>query len=241
MSKLIDLTNQQFGNWTVLYYTGNSKWHCRCSCGVEKDVNTVSLRKGTSKSCGCEKVKNARINNGKYKDESGNRYGKLVVIAKDEELSIQKHRAQWVCKCDCGNLKTVSSKCLREGKTKSCGCASRSSFGEMKIEELLFDLNIPFQTQYGVSINKKWYKFDFAILNNNKTLKCFLEYDGSQHFDNSHLHWGKTSEQVQFSDKIKNNYCKEKNIPLIRISYIDYNKLDENYLLKLIQEVENNG
>lgn len=53
MSKLIDLTNKKFNEWTVLYYAGNSKWHCRCSCGKEKDVNTVSLRNGTSKSCGC--------------------------------------------------------------------------------------------------------------------------------------------------------------------------------------------
>lgn len=54
----IDLNGQKFGEWTVLYESphrdrgGNVHWHCRCSCGVERDVNSASLRNGLSKSCG---------------------------------------------------------------------------------------------------------------------------------------------------------------------------------------------
>lgn len=84
------------------------------------------MRNGASTSCGCYRTENSRTNNGTYINELGNRYGKLVVIAKDEELSKEKHRAQWICKCDCGNIITTSSKCLREGKTTSCGCRTRS-------------------------------------------------------------------------------------------------------------------
>lgn len=56
-----DLSNQQFGFWTVLYATnkqnssGNYYWHCRCKCGVEREVLSGSLLSGKSKSCGCVK------------------------------------------------------------------------------------------------------------------------------------------------------------------------------------------
>lgn len=54
----IDLTGQQFGLWTVLYKTnlrtasGGIYWHCKCSCGVERNVSSLSLRQGVSLSCG---------------------------------------------------------------------------------------------------------------------------------------------------------------------------------------------
>ena len=235
MSKLIDLTNQKFGEWTVLYYAGNSKWHCRCSCGNERDVNTVSLRKGTSKSCGCQKIIKSRENNGKFINEIGNRYGFLTVIEKDEELSIKKHRAYWICQCDCGNLKTVSSKCLREGKTQSCGCNSISR-GETKINQILIENNINFQREYRVNINKRYYRFDFAIFDNNQKLITFIEYDGKQHFDDSQLHWTDSYQNIYSRDEIKNNYCKEHNIPLIRIPYWELNDINKKYLLNKIQE-----
>lgn len=73
----IDLTGKTFGKWTVLYKTdkrssnGNIYWHCKCECGMEKDVNSASLRNGTSLSCGAhnniskgnEKIKNILKNN----------------------------------------------------------------------------------------------------------------------------------------------------------------------------------
>lgn len=49
-----DLTGRQFGNWTVLYKVKKPNfWHCKCSCGTEKDVFRGTLINGESKSCGC--------------------------------------------------------------------------------------------------------------------------------------------------------------------------------------------
>ena len=233
MSKRIDLTNQIFGEWTVLYYVGNSKWHCRCSCGVEKDVNTVSLRKGTSKSCGCQRTINSRENNGKFIDETGNRYGFLTVLEKDEELSIKNHRAYWICQCDCGNLKTVSSKCLRGGKTQSCGCNSISR-GETKINQILLENNVNFQREYRVNINNHYYRFDFAIFSPEQKLIAFIEFDGSQHFDMEKTHWGHDTSAIQKNDEIKNQYCQQHNIPLIRIPYWELENIDKKYLMDRI-------
>ena len=229
MSKIIDMTGQQFGDWTVLSYDENSKggtakWICRCVCGKEKSVSGPSLRRGTSLGCGCRKAKNARENNGTFVNEIGNRYGKLVVIAKDEELSIAKHRAYWICKCDCGNFKTVSSKCLRDGKTKSCGCML--SVGEEEVAKLLRKYNLQFVSQYGVVIGEKYYRFDFAIMKDNQ-VKCLIEYHGIQHYDNKYLHWGKDVSVNQERDAIKEKWAHDNDIHLYVIPYTEFDNLEE--------------
>lgn len=54
---------------------------------------------------------------------TGQKFGRLVVIKRVENN--KQKRIQWLCKCDCGNEKIVSSTNLRTGKTKSCGCLRR--------------------------------------------------------------------------------------------------------------------
>lgn len=223
MTKRIDLTGQRFGRWTVLRFDeskkgGTAHWICKCDCGTERSVCSTSLRKGLSTSCGCYKIENSRINNGKFINEIGNRYGKLTVIAYDEELSIEKHRAQWVCKCDCGNIITTSSKCLRENHTISCGCQKRS-LGEENITTILEQNKIKYLSEYGVNINKIRYRFDFAILNEKDEIIRLIEFDGIQHFDASKLHWEDTIDKTKRRDNIKNNYALSNNIPLVRIPY----------------------
>ena len=228
MSKIINLNGQKFGKWLVLERDLSKKettyWICQCECGTIKSVCGSSLRKGTSQSCGCAKIEKSRENNGKFIDEIGNRYGKLLVVAKDEKLSIEKHRAYWICKCDCGNIKTVSSKCLREGKTHSCGCIN--SIGENNIQEVLKNNNINYIPQYQIKINNKWYRYDFAILNNDNTIKRLIEFDGIQHYDKTQKHWGKNVEDIQIRDNIKNEYALSNNIPLIRIPYNERDNID---------------
>lgn len=55
----------------------------------------------------------------KVKDLTGQRFGRLVVIAESPE---RKHgRKTWICRCDCGNEITVIDTAI--GKTtNSCGC-----------------------------------------------------------------------------------------------------------------------
>ena len=52
-----DITDKTFGYWTVLYRVDNRYgkvyYHCRCRCGVERDVCSQKLRTGQSTSCGC--------------------------------------------------------------------------------------------------------------------------------------------------------------------------------------------
>lgn len=59
----------------------------------------------------------------KYKDLTGQRFGRLTVICRSEKSNGGK--VYWHCKCDCGNERDVVTYSLVHGKTQSCGCLSR--------------------------------------------------------------------------------------------------------------------
>jgi hypothetical protein len=135
----------------------------------------------------------------------------------------------WNCQCDCGNTCVVSGKLLRSRHVSSCGCNIKS-VGEKEIALILTTANINFSEQYKIDIEQKKYKvkqkhpyyFDFAIFNNN-ILSYLIEYDGEQHFKykdtNSFWNDKEQYEKTKIRDLIKNQWCKENNIPLIRIPY----------------------
>lgn len=64
------------------------------------------------------KLKNKRII-----DLTNEKFGLLTAIEIDTNKS---DRIFWICKCDCGKLKSVASKHLRGGYITSCGCAKLS-------------------------------------------------------------------------------------------------------------------
>ena len=55
-----DITGKRFGRLVALYPVAKGTpprktfWHCRCDCGKELDVNTISLLHGRTQSCGCQ-------------------------------------------------------------------------------------------------------------------------------------------------------------------------------------------
>lgn len=64
---------------------------------------------------------------------AGKRFGRLLVIKKDEN---KKHRrTYWLCQCDCGTICSISGTHLKTGHTKSCGCyrKKRQSHGWMDL------------------------------------------------------------------------------------------------------------
>lgn len=223
MGKLIDLTGQKFGRWTVIKRAPNrgnrTFWTCQCQCGNIKDVASIVLRKGESQSCGC--LNNelcAELGRSKIKDIKGKRFGRLVVIEKSEHRSPQGN-VMWTCQCDCGEIVTIRSTSLISGNTKSCGKCCHVSHGEQKIINLLQSNNINFEYQKTFDscrfpTSNLLAKFDFYIDN-----RYLLEYDGEQHFIDKINIFKDPLEKVQQRDQFKNNWCKENNIPLIRIPY----------------------
>ena len=219
-----NLIGQKFNRLTVLEDTGKRKngsvvWLCKCDCGNICEINGGSLTRTNrpTKSCGCLKKETDHAPKGNVIDLTNQIFGHLIVIQRDG--SDARGEAKWLCKCDCGNpnLISVLGSNLRSGHTQSCGC-ERRSHGELKVAQILNDNNISFIQEYRPFkfASGKAASFDFYVNN-----QYIIEYDGETHYQYN-LHGWHTKEQLeaqQERDIIKNQWCKENNIPLIRIPY----------------------
>jgi hypothetical protein len=58
----------------------------------------------------------------KFKDLRGQRFGRLVVLKISQQCTKEGKKTEWLCRCDCGNLKAIVGRSLCIGHTKSCGC-----------------------------------------------------------------------------------------------------------------------
>ena len=215
---LIDLTGQRFGRLIVIEYNKQTKkWKCQCDCGNIKEVQSANLRRGATQSCGClqkEKITNNLI---------GKTFGYLTVIEDSKERD-SKRRILWNCKCQCGNIIKVRTDNLTSLNTMSCGC-KKSSNKEKIIENLLKENNIQYKREYVfkdlLSPNNGYLRFDFAIFKNN-ILQYLIEYDGETH-SLDYINGWNTKEKILYQqkcDNLKNEYCKNHKIPLIRINYL---------------------
>lgn len=196
-----------------------SQWLCQCDCGNEIIVSGDNLRQGKTQSCGCLKII----------DETGNKYFRLIVI---DFAYIKNNCAYWNCECECGNKIVVAGNHLRSGHTKSCGCMK--SMGEFLINQILSENNINYTTQYTIpSQNNGCYRFDFAILDENNNPIRFIEFDGEQHYEDKCTPYYGVYEEIHQRDLMKNEYCKNNNIPLIRIPYWERENITLEKLLNL--------
>ena len=165
-------------------------------------------------------------------DLTGQRFGNLVVL-KQSNKRAKNGGIYWYCKCDCGKEKEILGQSLRAGITLSCGNHSNISKGNMKIIDILDENGISYETEkkFNTCKDKRDLPFDFYV--NNKYL---IEYDGEQHFNpNSPFDY----EYTHNHDKIKSQWCKDHNIPLIRIPYTHYNDLClEDLLLETSNFIE---
>lgn len=102
------------------------------------------------------------------------------------------------------------------------------SRGEKAIGSYLASQSVSFFIQVKIDDcrYKKRLPFDFGIINNDKNIVALIEYDGVQHFKPTRFSYSITQGQaeenlkiLQLRDQIKNQYCKDNNIPLLRIRY----------------------
>lgn len=229
------LIGQKINKWTILEIIITNKHAqaiCECECGTIKPVWVQNILHNASKDCGCGRK--SYLKEKGTKNLVGQRFGKLTVVELLEE-SNKFHRRQYRCKCDCGNEIVTSSICLIGGHTKSCGCLV--SYNNMYIDQFLTKNNINHISEYPVVLNKIRYRFDFYLPDYN----LFIEYDGEQHYITpNYLKTKEENEQLlnktQENDKIKNKYCEDNNINLLRIPYWEQNNIDtiiNSYLQRL--------
>lgn len=229
-TKVDDLMGKKFGLLTVVQRVSNKgkqvRYLCKCDCGNEKIFYSTNLKRGLSTSCGCYRAEKAKEL--LFQDLTGQRFGKLTVLCMDHYEN-KNNNYFWKCICECGTETITTSAHLKSGHTSSCGCIM--SLGEAKIVGLLTEHNIEFKKNisHGLILPTGGKaRYDFSIYDNDGNLKYLIEYDGLQHysyFENSA--WDKNGkfEIRQDSDKLKNEWCIENNIPLIRIPFSQYKNL----------------
>ena len=111
------------------------------------------------------------------------------------------------------------------------------STGASIVEKYLQSNNIEYikEKKFKDCRNKLSLPFDFYLEN----LNVCIEYDGQHHYMPVSIHGGESGyERRLINDQIKNDYCKNNNIELIRIPYWDVKIINE-ILDKKIKEIEN--
>lgn len=127
---------------------------------------------------------------------------------------------------DCGYRWEVYPYNLLRGH--GCPKCKSSSVAEDRVYDYLRKKNIKFKHQVAFSDcrNELPLPFDFQILVGPKYF--LLELDGQQHHE-AIEYWGgeEMLKYVQRNDSIKNEYCRKRNIKLIRIPYWEFDNLEE--------------
>lgn len=218
-----ELTGMHFGKLTVLHLgeksnRGNgSYWVCQCECGQTCEVNASKLKSGYTTSCGC-------AHSDLVRNLSGEKFGKLTVLCDSGKRRKGSGGVIWTCLCECGQKKDIRQDALLSGATISCGCLK--SKGNEKIAKILSEANIDFISEYSPPDMPGNRRFDFAVFCNER-LSFLIEYDGVLHTTYSNSGWDTIErfKKTQKSDAEKNEYCRRKSIPLIRIPYTRFDDL----------------
>lgn len=124
----------------------------------------------------------------------------------------------------CGKHPNIEQKITFTNFLSGQGCSvCKQSKGEKLIADYLTEKGVQFTTQYRIKDcrDKLPLPFDFAVFDENG-LNFLIEFDGIQHFREVVRFRGRGSyENTKRRDRIKDSYCDEKGLRLVRISYND--------------------
>lgn len=125
-------------------------------------------------------------------------------------------------RCSCGNEFVRSIYKWMDGRDKCPTCAQTQSSYERKFEEHLIQNNIKYKSEYRFNGCRdiKPLPFDFYLTQ----YDCLVEIDGMQHFEPVAFNGDQKDAEKRFAlqkkhDKIKQVYCANNNIPLLRVPY----------------------
>lgn len=157
---------------------------------------------------GCPSCSGKKFN----KETYTNKLPKDIILLEDSYMGTDKKHLH---KClTCNNSWNTKPNYILHMNTGCPYCYS--SKGEKEISLFLESINLEFIKEYRVDIKNRTYKFDFYI----PSLDILIEYDGIHHFEPIDYFGGEYSyNKIVLYDNIKNNWCEENNLILIRISY----------------------
>lgn len=165
-------------------------------------------------------------------------YGEVVEFIESKgckllSSSYVNNRIPLLIECKCGNIFERKFNTFKDGSSYYCKtCTKTISKGERSIEQYLNSLSIRYEKQYKiVSCRfKRPLPFDFYLPDHN----TLIEFDGRQHYEIVQAFGGLEGFiDTKIRDTIKNIYCKDNNIKLIRIPHWESNNI-KNTLDRLI-------
>lgn len=150
-----------------------------------------------------------------------------IWINVDEYINARVNNLKIKCG-SCGNIFTSSLTNYKRSENGRCKkCSMKMSAGELRIETFLIKHKIKYKWQKKFENCKDvaLLPFDFYLYDYN----LIVEFDGQQHFE---PRFGKECfEKTIKHDRIKNQYCIDNGIRILRISY-----LQGNYIERILTE-----
>lgn len=223
----------------------NVSWLCKKSpCGFHKWEATISnrTRTGTNKTgcpicankklCPCEDKCNSLVYlHPKLIKEWNFTKNKLSPY---NYFPSSSKKVWWICSKDHEWFALIN---CRTGKNKS-GCPiCKESKGEKLIAGILNELKIKYKRQktFKPCIDERLLPFDFYLPDQN----ICIEYDGRQHYELVGIFGGQDAlELIQWHDMIKNIFCEEYKIPLLRIKYTAPNDQVKQMIIDFIVSIK---
>lgn len=214
----------------------NLKFRCKCGKEFERSFDNFKRKKTTlCQSCSNKRElsQSAKIKISKSKLKSIDEVLKVVendMKCKFMKRYTKKNTRSTIIVFECSVHGIQEAYWTNLSKRKCCPKCNKmyiESKGNKLVESWLLENNIAFKKEYKFEKCKdtRALPFDFYI----PTLNTCIEFDGLQHYTN--IYFGKGNEEKALEyykrhDKIKDDYCKQNNIKLVRIPYFEIDNID---------------
>jgi Zn finger protein HypA/HybF involved in hydrogenase expression len=224
------LSNEYINNSSILKYVA--------SCGHENEKIYSDFQQGKGRlcpKCAYKEVGNKkRLNIEEVREYFESKDCKLL----SSEYASAKTKLHYVAQC--GHEHEIQYNNFKQGGGVLCPkCIS--SKGELSTSKILDNNNIKYEAQktFNDCKNIKPLLFDFYLPEYNS---C-IEYDGIQHFESvKHFGGDDNLQEVQKRDNIKNTFCEQNNIPLLRIPYTITEEQDiQDIIINFINNIDINA
>ena len=209
-------------------YRLNDKFEVEDKEGYRGFISATTVKRG------CKMSRFDRRINNKYYIYNVNVWIKhnclhLECLGFDEQLNKSNQGLKF--RCSCGNKFSTTIAAFQNGKFRCEKCTKSISNLEYKFKNYLDFLNIKYIYQYSLNQCRDILPlpFDFYLCDYN----VLIEIDGEGHYKICHFNQigykeaKRTFEITKKHDEIKNKYCADNNIKLIRIPYFLFNTKNE--------------
>lgn len=192
--------------------------------GVQSMMLDNFIRGHKCYSCSYESRANRCRNTPDYVEQVVNSYNGNQLLNKHEYVSSKTRNLRVLCgKCK-KNTFLVSFCDYYNVNVHQCrSCSSKESVGEKLIADYLNKFSIEYvrEKKFENCKDKRQLPFDFYVPKYN----LIIEFDGQHHYFDV---WGKEHfERTQRHDDIKNKFCEDNDIHLLRIPYWDGRNVDK--------------